>query len=71
MKFYIKRWKEILIYKLTFKKYYLCDKCKHIHKRQSNDVDINSKYGLYVSNVCAENSIIKARELLKNAILNK
>lgn len=35
IKFFIKRWKEILIHKITSKKYYLCDGCKHIHKHKS------------------------------------
>jgi len=57
IKFYIKRLPEILIHKITLRKYYLCDKCKHIHKRNNNEIDLNSEYGLYVSKECAENSI--------------
>jgi hypothetical protein len=71
IKFYFIRWREILIYYLTFKKYYLCDGCKHIHKRLKTDCDLGANYGLFVSKECYYNQMEKTCRLIKNYMLGK
>lgn len=66
IKYYIRHIPTAIISFITYKHYYVCDYCKHIHKHKNNDLS-NGNNGFFdeiVSAKCAENINNKARVLL-------
>lgn len=71
MKF--KRKVELTFYSLfsivTFNKYYICEDCHKIHKRNGNEFTICGGWYepyVFVSNDCANATIRRAQEVLRN-----
>lgn len=61
----------IFIKLITRNKYYICEDCHKIHKRNGAEFDINLNWAITVNNNCANNTIKKTYELLRNTITLK
>ncbi len=44
-----------LFYRTSLKKYYICDHCKKIHRRKSDDLLLDENRGYIVSEECVYN----------------
>ena len=67
MRFIIRKWREILVYYITFKKYYFCDHCKKIHKKVDNAyIEIHKEYGMFVSYNCYNQLIKDVQKIFYN-----
>ena len=71
IKFLIRRLPNIVVYYLTFKKYYLCDECKHIHKVNDDAIELNGKYGLFVNDDCSKKLIAEVCNILSEGIMRR
>lgn len=40
MKFYIRNFKNLVVRLVTFNKYYVCDECRKVHKRDGSELDL-------------------------------
>ena len=76
MKF--KRRIELTLYSLfsivTFHKYYICESCHKIHKRNGNEFEVCGGWyepHVFVSIDCANKVINQARKILSDSILEK
>lgn len=58
----------ILIYTISFHKYFICDECHKITKKNKDDIDLNSTIAIYVHNHCACDCINNARQVLHDAL---
>jgi hypothetical protein len=61
----------IILLKLTNNKCFICDGCGKIHRRKETDLMLNEQLGVIVSQVCANFTITKVNDLLKQHIVKK
>lgn len=67
----IELWIESIFSLITFKKFFICDKCGKIHRRQIDDLDIcGGKFAhkVFVSNHCANETMRDAKKVIRNCM---
>ena len=65
----IELWIESIFSLITFKKFFICDKCGKIHRRQIDDLDIcGGKFAhkVFVSNHCANETMRDAKKVIRS-----
>ena len=58
----------VLLKWITHNRYYICEECHRIHKRNGKELDLSSKWAITVSVECASNVARKARKLIWQAV---
>lgn len=56
---------------ITFKKFYICDECGKIHKREETDLDIcggRFAHKVFVANRCASGVMRQAHKVIRDAV---
>ena len=80
MKFYIRNFKNLVVRLVTFNRYYVCDECRKIHRRDGSELDLTPeiKYrGAWVwwyPSVCqqgVEDVMGRASSAIKSSIFGK
>lgn len=82
MKFYIKNFRNLIVRLVTGDKYYVCDECRTIHKRDGTEINFAEPGGIgelmvsrwWYASICriGYNAVIdKAHSILRESIFGK